>query len=418
MKPQVSGLLWCRWARHWAQNDRAVPELTGNRQEGSTDVASVEKYRDSEGRERFAARWRHGTSQMKARRGPDGQPFKSKRAAQQYADAQEADARRGLTPIRSDATVGEYAAYWLTTRKDMHRPTTKERLKYTHKHFEATGLAERRLIDVRHSHVQTWVSDRAQVLAPSTLSKVLGDLGAVFSLAAHDNVIVKSPIARKNLQMPEPGEFERITPLSVPQVEALAAAMPARYRAMPIVQAGTGVRVGELLGLTEYAFDYEEQLVHITEQRTRKEPQKRSELKTRSSKRSVPLTDRVAGEVARHLAAGYGNGVDLFTTSTGSVPHASHYGGMVTTAARKAGLSCPVDCTKRHVHVSVSSHDLRHHYATELLNAGFSTVAVGELLGHKDGTLVEKVYGHSTADTSDRARQALNRLWREDDEAA
>jgi hypothetical protein len=108
-----------------------------------------------------------------------------------------------------------------------------------HKHFAATGLAKRRLIDVKPSMVQAWVSDRAQVLAPSTLARLVTDLSAVFNSAAHDELIRQSPV-RKRLTLPERDD-EAIVPLTVEQVRALADAMPDRYRAMVL---GTGRTVG------------------------------------------------------------------------------------------------------------------------------------------------------------------------------
>lgn len=368
---------------------------TEQREGNGKRVASVEKYEDTGGRERYAARWREGRKQVKARRDADGLPFKSARAAMKYAQDQESDARRGRNPHRTDVTVAEYARYWLTTRS--HRPTTLERLRYSFKHFEATGLADRKLTEVRQSQVQAWVSDRAGVLAPSTLRKVLNDLGAVFRTAVHDNVIVKTPVV--NLRLPEHDDVAHMIPLTVADVEALAAAMPARYRAMVIVQAGLGLRAGELLGLRVADVDPLRRQASVVEQRTRVTPQLRTEPKTRWSKRTVPLPQRVADELVRHVQA-YAHGEDLFTTSTGRVPHASHYGGMIAAAARKAGLPD-----------GVASHDLRHHYATELLGAGLTSVEVGHLLGHRDGSLVEKVYGHSRVDAADRARAALDALY-------
>ena len=49
--------------------------------------------------------------------------------------------------------------------------------------------------------------------------------------------------------------------------------------------------------------------------------------------------------------------------------------------------------------VCVTSHDLRHHYASILLAAGESVVAVAERLAHENATLVLKTYGHLMPDS-------------------
>jgi integrase len=58
-----------------------------------------------------------------------------------------------------------------------------------------------------------------------------------------------------------------------------------------------------------------------------------------------------------------------------------------------------------------TSHDLRHHYASTLLAAGESVVAVAERLGHEDATLVLTTYGHLMPDSEDRTRKAIDGAW-------
>jgi integrase len=51
-------------------------------------------------------------------------------------------------------------------------------------------------------------------------------------------------------------ERERVVPLTVAQVRALADAMPARACAMVIAQAGLGLRLGELLAMRFQDVDF------------------------------------------------------------------------------------------------------------------------------------------------------------------
>lgn len=57
------------------------------------------------------------------------------------------------------------------------------------------------------------------------------------------------------------------------------------------------------------------------------------------------------------------------------------------------------------------THDLRHHYASVLLAAGESVVAVAERLGHDDASLVLSVYGHLMPGSEDRTRKAVDAAW-------
>jgi integrase len=88
-------------------------------------------------------------------------------------------------------------------------------------------------------------------------------------------------------------------------------------------------------------------------------------------------------------------------TTSGNLYRQEHFGARVfKPAAKSAGLPA-----------GVTSHDLRHHYASVLLAAGESVVAVAERLGHENATLVLKTYGHLMPDSEDRTRRAIDTAW-------
>jgi integrase len=58
-----------------------------------------------------------------------------------------------------------------------------------------------------------------------------------------------------------------------------------------------------------------------------------------------------------------------------------------------------------------TSHDLHHHYASVLLHAGESVVAVADRLSHEDASLVQSTYGHLMPDSEERTRRAIDAAW-------
>jgi integrase len=106
--------------------------------------------------------------------------------------------------------------------------------------------------------------------------------------------------------------------------------------------------------------------------------------------------------LAAHLAA-YPAAKDgtIFTTGKGAPLGHVYYGhNLMGRAATAAGLP-----------KGTTSHDLRHHYASVLLAAGESVVAVAERLGHEDASLVLSTYGHLMPDSDDRTRGAIDAAW-------
>ena len=167
-------------------------------------------------------------------------------------------------------------------------------------HIEGTRLGSRRLAEVRPSEVQAWATDRSTVLAPTTVRQALGLLRSVYAAAVLDRLVASSPVVR--IRLPR-HERPRVVPLTVDQVAALAEAMPARYRAMVLAQAGLGLRIGELLALRVQDVDFLRRTVRIEWQFTQGSKGQRTEPKTPRSRRSVPLPGVVADALAAHLAA-------------------------------------------------------------------------------------------------------------------
>jgi integrase len=297
-------------------------------------------------------------------------------------------------------TVVEYARQWAATRP--HRETTARRVaSLIDKHIDGTRIGSQRLSAVRPSQVQAWVSDRAQVLSPGTLRLLVALLRSVYASAVQDRLVASSPAARLTLPRLE---RQRLVPLTVAQVRALAMAMPPRCHAMVITHAGLGLRIAELLALRVQDVDFLHRTVNVQWQ-TSPDGKRRVTPKTPRSRRTVPLPTVVADALAAHITA-YppGENGSLFTTVTGVLYRHEHYGSRIfAPAVRKAGLPA-----------GTTSHHLRHHFASVLLAAGESVVAVAERLGHENATLVLKTYGHLMPDSEDRTRRAIDAAWTTD----
>jgi integrase len=246
--------------------------------------------------------------------------------------------------------------------------------------------------------VQSWASDRAKVLAPSTLRMLVSLLRSIYASAVLDRLAASSPVVRVALPR---HERARVVPLTVGQVQALVDAMPSRNKAMVVAQAGLGLRIGELLALRLEDVDFLRRNVRV-EWQFAPASKTRSEPKTPRSRRTLPLPQVVADALAQHIAAvpPAADGT-LFTTRTGGPYRHDYYGSMIFGAA----------VGKAKLPTGTTSHDLRHHYASVLLAAGESVVAVAERLGHENASLVLSTYGHLMPDSEDRTRRAVDEAW-------
>lgn len=336
---------------------------------------------------------------------PDGKEvarhFPTRAAAKRWEAEQLAARERGQFIAPSKLTVTDYAYQWAAGRP--HRTGTAQRVEsMIRMHLESTALGKRRLSAVRPSEVQAWATDRSRVLAPSTMRLMLSLVRAVFNSAVLDRLIALSPVVR--VQLPE-YEREKIVPLTVEQVQSFADAVPPRCRAAIIAQGGLGLRLSELLGLRAEDVKFLERVVTIRVQRDRHTMQLVAP-KTARSRRTIPLPQVVADALAEHIAT-YEPAADgaLFTMGNGVPWKQNNWHRQIVKRAIAAG-GLPEGTT---------SHDLRHSYASWLLEAGESVVTVAERLGHANAGMVLRTYGHIMPGQEDRTRRIIDGLWAQTD---
>jgi integrase len=358
-------------------------------------VASIQKRPDGSWR----ARYRDPSGRERAKH------FRRKVDADRFLITVESAKLRGAYVDPDDrTTVAEYARRWAAGRP--HRATTARRMDaQIRNHIEGTTLGGRRLAAVLPSDVQSWVTELSRELAPSTLRQQVTMLRAIFSAAALDRLVGSSPVVR--ISMPR-AETERVVPLTVDQVRALAAAMPTRCRAMVLTQAGLGLRLGELLALRAVDVDFLRRTVRV-EHQLQERTRARVDPKTPRSRRTIPLPAFAGEALAEHMREQrpLDDGTLFYGERSGRPYDHAHYatrifGRAVGQLAAAEGSTFPA---------GITTHDLRHHYASVLLAGGESVVAVAERLGHEDASEVLSTYGHLMPDSEDRTRKVVDAAW-------
>lgn len=153
-----------------------------------------------------------------------------------------------------------------------------------------------------------------------------------------------------------------------------------RNRAIVEMLYSTGIRVSELVGLDVEDMDFSSRVVRV--------------LGKGSIERIVPIGGKAIKAVRLYREAMYGSSAKttdiwkgpLFLNKNGGRLTERSVARMLDQAARAAGLTVPV-----------SPHDLRHTFATHLLDAGLDLRMVQELLGHKKLSTTQK-YTHVSID--------------------
>jgi integrase len=170
----------------------------------------------------------------------------------------------------------------------------------------------------------------------------------------------------------------------------LKAAKGAPVEALAFVLAGTGLRIGEALGLRWRDVSLREGVARIVQAQVEDggEVLFRSP-KTANSERTVTLPSAVVAALARHRA------------SLGAAPHGER---LVFTDARGGPLRRS-NLLRRHWHPLCDAaelprfgfHALRHTYASHALGAGVDARTVADQLGHRDASVTWDRYSRTVA---------------------
>ena len=155
-------------------------------------------------------------------------------------------------------------------------------------------------------------------------------------------------------------------------------------RVVVLAAAMTGLRQSELLGLRWRDVDWSAQRIRVRNTFVRGEhsTEGKSDLSTR---RSVPMADRLAGELDRWSQRTVYRGDDDLVFAHPQTRHAARPRQGHQGASRRRAATAGVR--------AIRFHDLRHTFATRLAASGQPMRTIQEFLGHADSKTTQ-IYAH------------------------
>lgn len=215
--------------------------------------------------------------------------------------------------------------------------------------------------------------------------------------AVRDRLLATNPAEGIELPRRERKEWE---PLPAAAITALADAISPRYRVAIWLAAGAGMREGECLGLTVPRVRF---LEHRIEVRQQLQNGVLAELKTKKSRRNIPVDSMVMTEIARHLQKWPSDHL-LITNDRGAPVSRSLFGHHWRAATVRAGLP------------GEKFHSLRHWYASCLIRAGLNVKVVQERLGHSTALETLGTYSHIWPEDADVGRGVVEAMFTSPDQ--
>jgi integrase len=345
---------------------------------------------------RFQARYQdpNGTDR------PAPHTFATKTDADRWLNKTEADILSGewRNPDAGRIALGDYLSTWIDHRAGL-RPRTVQLYRWLYKRYLEQTFSGVMIADITPGLVRAW---RAELVAGGTTTTMIAKayrlLHAVLNTALDDELIRRNPCRIR-------GAGEAHTPerpvATVAQVLDLAGRVPARFRALILLAAFTGLRYGELAALRRA--DLGADLATVTVRATLTTLTDGTTLfgppKSKAGHRTVTVPEAIREDLRLHLRDYVADEPDalIFTGAKGAVLRRSGFQTQSrwTQSVAQAGLP------------GFHFHDLRHTGNTLAAGTGASLADLMARMGHGSARAA-MVYQHAIRQRDTMIADALS----------
>lgn len=330
-----------------------------------------------------------------------------------FVEASEAQGGRkvGETQPSSRKTVRAYYQDWIDSYRGRTRrgleDTTRREYRTSFERHVLPQIGGLRLGDLSAKGIREWMEGLESAgRSPNTIRKARVALSAMLASAVEDDDLTANPTigvryipsaaAQQRHRRPKRRE------LNAGDVGMILAAMSERWRVFFAMLTQTGVRIGELLGLTWGNVDLgDEPSIQVAEQIYEG---KRKRLKTEASQGRVPLSHSMARELQRLRPEGVADDAPVFASESGApLRYHNVLRGVLRPALRDSGMAIPLERDEdgkvtKWDYQGIAFHAFRKACGSILFASGKNPKQVQGWLRHSRLTTTMDIYVHDVDD--------------------
>lgn len=344
------------------------------------------------------------------------------------------DKQDGIKTETRRMTVNDVFELWCDLKRGL-KDNTFQNYKYMYNMFVRPSFGKLRIASVKKSDVKRFYNTLAdeKILTIATIDNVHTVLHQVFDLAVDDNYIRSNPTDHmlKELKQSHNFETEKRKALTIAEQQLFVDFLkkhPQYNHWYPVfaVMLGTGMRVGEIVGLRWCDIDLEKGIISVNHTLVYYNHGDGKGCsfsintpKTRAGERTIPMLDFVKEafllekkyqeETGLHCKVTVDCYTDfIFVNRFGDVQHQ----GTLNKAIRRIIRDCNDEVLLRGEDDPVllpkfSCHSLRHTFTTRLCESGVNVKVIQDVLGHADISTTMDIYVDVTKDMKQKEFNVL-----------
>ena len=330
--------------------------------------------------------------------------------------------------IPTEMTVDAWFEFWITNIVGDLAPNTRRNYRERYKHNIQPVLGKMRLTDVKPMYCKMVLNQMEADYAGSTIRQTYIAMGTMFRAALMNDLIAKHPMDGVRYTKP----VRAVNDIKFLTVEEQMKFLEVAKRSHNFYQYAlileTGLRTGELIGLTWDAISWEKRTLTVNktlEFRHKQKDWRAGPPKTQQSYRTIPLTNR-AYEILKTI---YGNRENHKRSEklSQALPYMDRRTGQQKVLVMedlvfinwRTGEPAKNSSYDTHLYKLCDEagikrfcmHALRHTYATRAIESGMQPKVLQKLLGHASIKTTMDRYVHVTDDSMNLAVQQFERLF-------
>lgn len=313
-----------------------------------------------------------------------------------------------------------FSEYYNNYIEDIAKHTLKDNTIYNYTKFikevSNSALGKMRISDIKTIHCQDFINTIEKNHTLSVAKQCSEKLSVVFNLAEKQEIIIKNPMKNVFIKSIETEPNNNVLTLEEQNnfIKYLLESNH-KYKTMYIFALLTGVRRGEIRGITWSDIDLDKETVFINKNVQENYNsdgvwgRKVITPKTKSSIRTIPLPKFLISLLKEHKKEQYKrilgnkkyiNNDIVFSNKDGGYIYPSTIARNVKRVFKEIGIER-----------DLTFHALRHSYTTRLFELGVAAKTISELLGHSNTNTTLSIYTHISDDIKKDAVLKLDTLY-------